>query len=105
MSRKVRLSQRARDDVEEAYLYIRQDSPDRAKRWRERLLAAIHSLQDFPERHAVLFDAAIAGREVRQMTFGVYLVLYSIEAEQVNVLTVRHAARRPIEPGDLPTNA
>ncbi len=101
MSRKVHLSKRARRDVELAYLYIRQDSPERASNWRKRLLRSIRSLNDFPERHAIAFDAATAGREIRQMTFGVYAVLYSIDADRVNVLTVRHAARRPIEPDEI----
>jgi toxin ParE1/3/4 len=102
MSRKVHLSQQARRDIEQAYLYIRQDAPERAQSWRKRLQAAIHSLHQFPERHAVVFDVAAAGREVRQMTFGVYAILYSIDVERIDILTVRHAARRPIEPADLP---
>jgi plasmid stabilization system protein ParE len=102
MSHKVQLSQQSQHDIEQAYLYIRQDAPERAKRWRLRLQAAIRTLKNFPERHAVLFDSAAAGREVRQMTFGVYVVLYSIDGDQVNVLTVRHSARRPIEPSELP---
>lgn len=104
MNRKVQLSQRAARDIEEAYLYIRQDAPERAKLWRERLQKSIRSLQAFPERHSVLFDAATAGREVRQMTFGVYLVLYSVETDRVDVLTVRHGARQPIEPSDVSEN-
>jgi plasmid stabilization system protein ParE len=102
MSRKVRLSQQSSEDIEQAYLYIRQDSPERARRWRKRLLDAIHSLKTFPDRHAVLFDAATAGRDVRQMIFGAYCVLYEVEADHLYVLTVRHSARRPIVPGDLP---
>jgi plasmid stabilization system protein ParE len=93
MSRKVHLSQQARDDVEQAYLYIRQDAPERAKRRRERLLVAVQSLRDFPERPAVVFDAGQVGREVRQMTFGVYLVLYSVDAERLK--RARCPARGP----------
>jgi plasmid stabilization system protein ParE len=102
MSRKVHLSQQARRDIEQAYLYISQDAPERAANWRSRLQTAIQSLKAFPHRHAVVFDDATAGRDVRQMTFGVYLVLYSVEADRVDVLTVRHGARRPVEPSDLP---
>jgi plasmid stabilization system protein ParE len=104
MSRKIHLSQQARRDIEQAYLYIRQDAPERAARWRLRLQATIQSLKSFPERHAVVFDAAVAGREVRQMTFGVYSVLYSVQADRIDILTIRHGARRPIEPGELPTS-
>lgn len=103
MSRKIHLSRQARRDIEEAYLYIRQDAPDRAESWRARLQSAIQSLRIFPQRHAVVFDSAAAGREVRQMTFGVYYVLYSVDDDRVDVLTVRHGARRPLGPTELPT--
>ena len=102
MNHRVHLSQQSRQDIKEAYLYIRQYAPERAANWRSRLQVAIQSLKTFPERHAMIFDAALAGREVRQMTFGVYSILYSIDMDRVNVLTVRHAARRPIEPTELP---
>jgi hypothetical protein len=35
------------------------------------------------------------------MLFGVYCVLYTIRSDRVDVLTVRHSARRPIEPDEL----
>jgi plasmid stabilization system protein ParE len=101
MSHKVQLSQRARRDIEDAYRYIRRDSPERARNWRERLQADIQSLRHFPERHVVLFGEAAAGYEVRQRLFGVYCVLYTIRSDRVDVLTVRHSARRPIEPDEL----
>ena len=101
MNHRVRLSQRARRDIEEAYLYIRRDAPLRATQWRSKLRQAVRSLKVFPKRHAVLFDEATAGRTIRQMTFGTYLVLYSVDDQVVNVLTIRHSARRPMEPGEL----
>lgn len=104
MNYKVQLSQRARREIEDAYLYIRRDAPLSAKRWRAKLQKAISSLRSFPERHSILFDANTAGREIRQTIFGVYVVLYSIDGNTVSVLTVRHGARRPIEPDDLAAN-
>ena len=103
MKHRVRLSEQASREIEQAYLYIRHDAPERARRWRERLLSAIRSLKTFPERHAVCFDAAAAGSEVRQMSYGSYFVLYTIRQNIVYVLTVRHSARRPIEPSELST--
>ena len=102
MSHKVRLSQEARHDIKQAYLYIRQDSPDRARRWRQRLLASIRTLRRFPERHAVFYQAGPTNREIRQMLFGVYRILYTIDRDLIHVVTVRHGARRPIDPADLP---
>ena len=37
------------------------------------------------------------------MSFGSYFVLYTIRQNIVYVLTVRHSARRPIEPSELST--
>jgi len=42
-----------------------------------------------------------AGREVRQTFYGVYRILYTIEANTVVVLTVRHGAQRPTGPTEV----
>lgn len=81
--------------------YIAQDSPENALSWVERLRAAVDTLGTFPERHAVLYTAAQAGREVRQTFYGVYRILYEIQGDTVYVLTVRHGARRPIGPAEI----
>jgi len=38
---------------------------------------------------------------LRQMMFGVYRVLYVVEGNTVNILTVRHGARQLLAPGEL----
>jgi toxin ParE1/3/4 len=65
------------------------------------LLTAIDTLEYYPERHSLAPESEVAATEVRQMLFGVYRVLYEIENDVVNVLTVRHGARRFLEPGEL----
>jgi toxin ParE1/3/4 len=101
MKHKVELSRRAQRDVESNYLYIRRDAPQRAAQWRLRLLDAIDSLERFPERHALAPEAEVAGLDVRQMLFGMYRVLYVVEGDTVNVLTVRHGARQFLQPDEL----
>lgn len=101
MSHKVRLSDEALRQITAIGDYIAQDSPDNARRWIIRLRAAVDTLRTFPERHAVLYTAAEAGREVRQTFYGVYRILYEIQGDTVFVLTVRHSARRPISPAEI----
>jgi hypothetical protein len=47
-------------------------------------------------------EAQAAGADVRQMMHGVYRILYTVDAGNVTVHGVRHGARRPLDPGELP---
>ena len=102
MTHKVRLTQEAKDHIRAISDYIAQDSPENARRWELRLRQRLRALKDFPERCEVAFTASEAGREVRHTFFGVYRVLYEIVGDTVMVLTVRHGARRPLRPDELP---
>jgi plasmid stabilization system protein ParE len=101
MTYKVELSRRAQRDIVAAHDHIWRDAPGRANRWRQRLLDVVDKLERFPLRHALAPEAQMAGLEIRQMLFGSYRILYLVEAETVNILTVRHGARRFLEPGEL----
>ena len=86
----------AEEDLEEAYRFIREDSPTRAKRWRESLLARAKSLSAFPGRCAIAPESFALGVEVRQLVVGNYRVLFTIDGSTVTVRHIRHAARRRI---------
>jgi len=101
MPHKIRLSDEALRQITVIGDYIAQDSPDNARRWIVRLRATVDALRAFPKRHAVLYTAAEASREVRQTFYGVYRILYEIQDDTVYVLTVRHGARRPIGPAEI----
>ena len=70
MKTKVVISAQAEVDIENAYLYIRQDAPEAAARWRRRLLSAIGTLDHFPLRYEIAPEARDAGMELRHMLFG-----------------------------------
>lgn len=101
MKHKVELSRRAQHDIADAYAYIRADAPGRAERWRLRLLDAIDTLEQSPLRNSLAPEAETAGIQVRQMLFGAYRILYIVESDGVEILTVRHGARQFLEPDDL----
>ena len=101
MSHSVRLAREAKDNIAAISSYIAQDSPINARRWRLRIRERLRSLKDSPTRHEVAYAANIVGREVRHTFFGVYRILYAIDADRVIVLSVRHGARKPLTPGEV----
>lgn len=102
MEHSVRLTQQAYDELDAIVSYISRDAPDTARRWRGAILRNIGTLRHFPLRHGLAPEAQAVGREVRQMMHGVYRVLYTVDAEAVTVHGIRHGARRPLRPGELP---
>ena len=96
MKYRVVILSEAEAELEEAYCFIREDSPSSAKRWREKLLQKAKSLQSLPERCAVAPESDALGAEVRHLVVGNYRVLFAIGTEAVTVLHIRHAARRRV---------
>ena len=101
----VELTQKALDDIEEAYVWIVERSPDHASRWYNALLESIFSLENFPTRCPVAPESTLLGLEVRQLLYGkrggVYRILFRIEGEMVYVIRVRHGAREWLEAEEL----
>jgi plasmid stabilization system protein ParE len=93
----VEVSRAALADIEEAYQWLFERSPQGAARWFNRLMDATESLRQSPERCRVVPDVEGRGAEVRQLLVGsppgVYRVFFSIHEELVRIHHVRHAAR------------
>jgi toxin ParE1/3/4 len=104
MKHKVLLTPQVKQDIEAAYLYIRADSPEAARRWRIRLRDLIRTLSFFPQRHEIAAEARDCEVELRQMLYGNYRVLYTVDADTVKVHGLRHGARRPLRPDELPSD-
>lgn len=102
MVRKVLITPEAEADLRSIGDFIAQDAPERARRFVARLRTAISTLRIFPERHAKAPEAELVGANLRQMTYGMYRVLYTVENETVTIHAVRHGARRPLRPDELP---
>ncbi len=102
MAHSVRITQRAFEQIDAAADYIALDSLEAARRWRDRRLLEMESLQHFPLRHAMAPEAEAVGVSVRQMMHGVYRILYTVDGNVVTVQGIRHGARRPLRPDELP---
>lgn len=89
----VRVAAPAASEIEAVYLYIREDSPMNAANWRLGLAEAAESLKTLPKRCGLAPENGSFEFEIRQLIYGTYRVLFTIRADEVVILHVRHGAR------------
>ena len=69
--------------------------------WFDGLCDAIESLAEFPERCALAPEATLREKGVRQLLYGegrgIYRILYRVQDESVQILTIRQARRKPTQ--------
>jgi addiction module RelE/StbE family toxin len=86
-------SQAARSDLKRLRRYIAQDSPYYAKQFTQRLTASADKLADFPKIGKAVSEAEDLDKDIREIIFGDYRIIYLAEAKRVNILAVIHGAR------------
>ena len=102
MTYRVILQPRAERDLLDSARYIlgQSKSPAVALRWARGIRVKIGTLKTQPLRCPIDPDSDVYGVEVRIMLFGrgrgKYRVLFTIQADTVIILTVRHSARRGV---------
>ena len=68
----------------------------------ERVFAAVKRLEVFPRSGRIVPE--IGQEDIREIIFGSYRIVYVVGEEEVDILTVFHAARL-LRPSDLPGGA
>lgn len=95
MSYQILIQPTAFQEIESSYRWMCDNiTPDVANSWYYELQDAFQSLQKFPKRCPIAPEAAIIGREIRQLWVGKqkkYRVLFVVEAEIIAILHVRHS--------------
>lgn len=86
----------ARNDADEVFDWIAMDSGAAAERWLEGLDLVFASLRTFPNRGKLAPEGRRIRRQVRQLMYGRYRIIYVVVGDEVRVLHVRHGARRPL---------
>ena len=89
---------KALTDAGEAYFWINEQSEGAALRWYEGLMKAFRSLEKNPLRCPLAPESASFEEEIRQLIYGKYRILFTVEGETVFVLRVRHGAREYLRP-------
>ena len=109
MTYQVEMSAMASREVRQTYRWKAEKDRRAAGRWQAALLAAIHSLEDQPERFSLAPEAEWCHRPIRQMLFGkrsgVYRVLYHVRGDVVFIARVRHSAQDFLSSDDLEATA
>jgi plasmid stabilization system protein ParE len=101
MGRSVRLTAEALNNLAAISDYIRADSAANAKKWLKRIEAKMVAIANAPLKCEIAYPESLVGQDVRQTFLGVYVILHVLEDEELVVITVRHAARRPLSAGEV----
>lgn len=100
MSYQLLIQPPAFQEIENAYRWMCDYlSADVANQWYYDLQDAIASLEQFPYRCSVAPEAAIIGREIRQLWVGkgrTYRILFVVEGDTVAIIHVRHHRQAPL---------
>ena len=101
MKYQVSFTEQAEAEADQAFQWISQDSPASAVSWFNGLVDAIESLASFPERCPLAPESEEVQREIRQLLYGKFRILYFIHAKGVFVLHIRHGAQKYLSPGQV----
>ncbi|MCC3591197.1 type II toxin-antitoxin system RelE/ParE family toxin [Microcoleus sp. PH2017_28_MFU_U_A] len=100
MSYQVLIQPPAFQEIETAYRWMCDYlSADIANQWYYDIQDAIASLQQFPYRCSVAPEAAIIGREIRQLWVGkgrTHRILFVVEGDTVAIIHIRHRHQAPL---------
>ena len=72
--------------------YIARDNPSAAQRWVAQVFRRVGQLERFPERGRAVPETR--RRDIREILYPPYRVIYRLRAAQVAILTVRHSKQR-----------
>jgi toxin ParE1/3/4 len=89
---RVRYRQLALIDLAEIFLYLSKRSPNGAQNVLAAINAAIRDIAENPLSARKTSDATVRVKVVRRY---LYKIFYSIDANEIEILHVRHGARRP----------
>ncbi len=103
---RVVVGENAERELAEAFVWIEERAPGRAKKWFRGLLEAITGLETMPRRCPLDPAGRFFGVETRCLLYGdsrnAYRILYTIVRDEVHILHIRHGRRRTIGPKKQP---
>jgi toxin ParE1/3/4 len=88
---RVRYTVPAQADLEEIYNYLSQNNPHAAERVKRQIKTDAELLGEFP---LIARESGIPGLRIRKVKRYPYLIFYTVSAEEVRIIHLRHGARR-----------
>ena len=101
---KVILSERAEQQLEHAYQWYHDRSPQAAAKWYNGFIDAQNSLSEDPQLRGFARENQLFPVEVRQLLYGRrrnYRALFTVRGDTVFVFSIRHSAQRDVSPDDI----
>jgi plasmid stabilization system protein ParE len=84
------------DKTSEIAEYIAKDKPPVAQDWVDKIFQKVDILESSPELGRVIPE--IRRKNIRELIFGNYRIIYCIEKTSISILTVRHGKQiLPVE--------
>lgn len=68
--------------------YIAQDSPQRSRKWVEKIFFKVEQLQSSPAIGRIVPE--VNRKEIRELILGNYRIIYRVDPQNIFILTVRH---------------
>jgi toxin ParE1/3/4 len=90
---RIRYTETALAEVVQILSYIAQHSSSAAIDVRERIERTVEALSDIPEMAQIADEPGVRRMPITSFP---YIVFYTIEADEIVILHVRHGARRPL---------
>jgi len=81
-------------NMEDVYLYIKDDSPQNASNWYQRINEAILSLEEMPFRCPLAPEDSYFDEEIRHLIVGKYRIIYTIDDDTVFVFKVKRCSQQ-----------
>ena len=85
---RIQWSPLAVDRVTEIADYIAQDDPLAADRWAQSVFDRVKQVKDFSKSGRYVPE--INRKDIRELVYGNYRIIYRVETKVVSILTVRH---------------
>ncbi|HMK56606.1 MAG TPA: type II toxin-antitoxin system RelE/ParE family toxin [Dissulfurispiraceae bacterium] len=74
--------------VTEIAQYIAQDNPAASQKWVEAIFSKVEQLQSSPASGRIVPE--VNRKEIREIIFGNYRIVYRTDPKNISILTVRH---------------
>jgi len=94
-------TQSAITELHDVHQFIHADSPHNAATWRAKLVSAAETLRSSPRRCALAPESSFSSDEARQLIFGNYRVVFTIDDDCIVILHIRHTARATMTADEL----
>jgi addiction module RelE/StbE family toxin len=88
---KMKWTPQSLDDIESIANFIARDSDYYAQMFTTKVFEAVEHLEIFPESGRIVPE--LNRKEIREVIFGNYRIIYRIRGDLVEILTVYHSAR------------